>query len=207
MARSKSSGRWLNEHFHDEYVRQARALGFRSRAVFKLKEMNERDGFLRTGMRVLDLGAAPGAWSQYATQAVGRRGAVVALDILPMEPIPGVKAIAGDLCDEAVFRELTDLLGEKKMDVVLSDMAPNMSGTRAVDQPRALYLADLGFDAAQTVLADGGVFLVKLFHGSGFEAFQRQARESFEKVVIRKPKASRDRSREIYLLAKGFKPG
>jgi len=207
MARSKSSGRWLNEHFNDEYVLQARTLGFRSRAVFKLKEMNERDRFLRTGMGVLDLGAAPGAWSQYAAQAVGARGVVVALDILPMEPIPGVKAIAGDLCDEAVFGALIDLLGEKKMDVVLSDMAPNMSGTRAVDQPRALYLADLAFDVAQTVLDDGGAFLVKLFHGTGFEAFQRQAREVFEKVVIRKPKASRDRSREIYLLAKGFKPG
>ena len=205
MARSKSSGRWLNEHFQDEYVRQARALGFRSRAVFKLKEMNERDGFLRMGMRVMDLGAAPGAWSQYAAQVVGRRGSVVALDILPMEPIPGVKAIAGDLCDEGVFRELTDLPEEKKMDVVLSDMAPNMSGMRAVDQPRALYLAELAFDTAQTVLVDEGVLLVKLFHGSGFEAFQRRAREVFKKVVTRKPKASRDRSREIYLLAKGFK--
>lgn len=205
MVRSKSSSRWLAEHFQDEFVRHAQAQGYRSRAVFKLKEIQERDRFFATGMNVLDLGAAPGGWSQYATEVIGKKGRVVALDILPMEEIPGVTFIQGDFCDEIVLARLEETLAGGKVDLVLSDMAPNMSGNKAIDRPRSLYLAELALDTAQNVLADGGSFLVKLFQGVGIDEFQRQVKHSFAKVVIRKPKASRARSPELYLLAKGFK--
>lgn len=205
MARSRSSGRWLSEHFRDEYVKQAHAEGYRSRAVFKLMEIQERDRLLRPGMRVLDLGSAPGGWSQYAAGRVGRQGKVYALDVLPMEAIPGVEFVQGDFCEQTVWQELTRRLAGQKVDVVLSDMAPNMSGTRAIDQPRAIYFAELALETAKQVLAEGGALLVKMFQGAGFDEFKRECGQFFDKVQIRKPKASKSRSREVYLLAQGFK--
>lgn len=205
MARSKSSGRWLAEHFHDEYVKLAQEQGFRSRAVFKLKEIQERDDLIKPGMAVLDLGAAPGGWSQYALRQVGKRGRVVALDILPMEPIAGVTFIQGDFKDDAILEKLHAVLAGSGVDVVLSDMAPNLSGNKVVDQPRSMFLAELALETARNVLSEGGTFLVKLFQGSGSDAFQRDVNATFAKTLIRKPKASRTRSNEVYLLARGFK--
>ncbi len=204
MARTRSSGRWLAEHFNDDYVRQARALGYRSRARFKLEEIQRRDRILEPEMTVVDLGAAPGGWSQYAMEQVGPRGRVFALDILPMEPIAGVTFLQGDFTTDETWQGLQDLLGGRPVDVVLSDMAPNLSGNRSVDQPRAMALAELALEAAGQLLRPGGSFLTKLFHGEGFEAFQKQLRQEFSRVVTRKPKASRGRSREVYLLAQGF---
>ncbi|MEN8261194.1 MAG: 23S rRNA (uridine(2552)-2'-O)-methyltransferase RlmE [Pseudomonadota bacterium] len=205
MARSKSSGRWLAEHFHDEYVKLAQEHGYRSRAVFKLKEIQERDGLLTPGMNVLDLGAAPGGWSQYAMSQVGVRGKVIALDILPMEDLPGVTFIQGDFRDDVVVETLNGVLAGARIDVVLSDMAPNLSGNKAVDQPRSLFLAELALETARNVLDRGGAFLVKLFQGSGSEQFQKDVKQSFDKTFIRKPRASRARSCEVYLLGRGFK--
>ncbi len=204
MARSRSSGRWLAEHFNDDYVRQAQAKGWRSRAVFKLEEIQRRDRILRPGMTVVDLGAAPGGWSQYAAGQVAPDGQVIALDLLPMDPLPGVTFLQGDFTEAETWRQLQAAVGEREVDVVLSDMAPNLSGTRSVDQPRAMHLAELALDAAGHLLGDGGCFLTKLFHGEGFEAFQKQVRQRFAKVAVRKPRASRARSREVYLLAQDF---
>jgi 23S rRNA (uridine2552-2'-O)-methyltransferase len=198
----KSSQRWLREHFSDPYVKQAQLLGYRSRAVFKLKEIQERDKIFRPGMTVVDLGAAPGGWSQVVTKLVGRKGRVIALDILPMEPIEGVEFILGDFNEEALLDELLASLDGARVDWVLSDMAPNLSGIDSVDQPRSIALAELALDFANTVLGDGGGFLVKVFQGDGFDPFLVALRQNFKKVIIRKPKASRDRSREVYILAK-----
>ncbi|MEE9397279.1 MAG: 23S rRNA (uridine(2552)-2'-O)-methyltransferase RlmE [Methylococcales bacterium] len=205
MARSKSSGRWLSEHFKDEYVKKAHKLGYRSRAVFKLQDIQERSSIIRQGMKVLDLGAAPGGWSQYAANQVGKRGKVVALDILPMEEIPGVTIIQGDFREDSVWQDLCRVLDNEKVDLVFSDMAPNISGTKAVDQPRAMLLAELTFDAVQSILLPGGSMIVKVFQGDGFDQFRREVSKVFEKTEIKKPKASRARSREVYILSRGFK--
>ena len=200
MARSKSSGRWLSEHFSDEYVKQAQALGYRSRAVFKLKELDERDRLIKPGMVVLDLGAAPGGWSQYAAERIGRSGKIIALDILPLEAIPNVVFLQGDFREDAVAGQLRAELAGRPVDLVLSDMAPNISGARVVDQPRAMHLAELALEMARETLRPGGGFVVKLFQGPDVDVFVREARGLFARVSVRKPKASRDRSPEVYLV-------
>ena len=205
MGRSKSSHRWLQEHFQDEYVKQAKAQGYRSRAVFKLMEIQKKDQLIKPGMNVIDLGAAPGGWSEYVRQLIGKKNKVIALDILPMQEISGVEIILGDFRENDVLDELYAVLDGAPVNVVLSDMAPNISGNREVDQPRGMYLAELALHTAVTVLVKDGSFLVKVFHGEGFDAFYQEVRRSFSKVVIRKPKASRSRSREVYILAQGFK--
>ncbi|AFT72128.1 Ribosomal RNA large subunit methyltransferase E [Alloalcanivorax dieselolei B5] len=200
MARSKSSQRWLREHFDDHWVARAQAEGYRSRASFKLLEIHEKDKLFRSGMRVLDLGAAPGGWAQVAGRLVGSRGTVVASDILAMDPIPDVAFIQGDFREEAVYQQILDSLGGHKVDLVMSDMAPNMSGNRAVDLPRAMYLAELALDMAESVLEPDGVFLVKVFQGEGFDEYRRSLQDRFRRVVSRKPAASRPRSNEVYQL-------
>jgi len=205
MKRSKSSQNWLKRHFDDPYVKEAQKAGYRSRAAFKLLELQERSRFLRPGQVVVDLGAAPGGWSQIAVPLVGRKGAVIALDILPMDQLEGVDFIQGDFTEAAVHDELLAHLEGRGVDLVMSDMAPNISGLKAVDQPRAMYLAELALDFALSVLKPGGAFLVKVFQGEGFDDYLRQVRATFDKVVIRKPKASRPKSREVYLLAQGFR--
>ncbi|RFA30565.1 23S rRNA (uridine(2552)-2'-O)-methyltransferase [Alkalilimnicola ehrlichii] len=202
MARSKSSHRWLREHFDDIYVKKAQEAGYRSRAVFKLEEIQARDRLIRPGMNVVDLGAAPGGWSQLAQQMVGKKGRVVALDILPMEPLSGVVCLQADFTEEAALTALNEALAGAEVDLVLSDMAPNITGQAAIDQPRAMYLAELALDFACQVLKPGGDFLVKVFQGEGFDAYLRTLRREFQQVVSRKPKASRPRSREVYLLAR-----
>jgi 23S rRNA (uridine2552-2'-O)-methyltransferase len=202
--RSKSSGRWLQEHFADRFVKKARADGFRSRAIYKLEELDQREKLLRAGQVVLDLGAAPGAWSQYAARRVGRKGRVVASDILPMDPIVGVEFVPGDFREEAVVAALRALLPERAVDLLLSDMSPNLSGIDAVDQPRAMYLAELALDTAEKVLKPGGTALIKVFQGSGFSELLAATRRRFSKVRTLKPEASRARSPELYLLAKDF---
>ena len=204
MARSKSSGRWLQRHFNDAYVRQAQQAGYRSRAAFKLLEINERDHILRPGMTVIDLGAAPGGWTQVVAKIVGERGRIIALDILPMDSMPGVRFIHGDFREDAVFAALLEMVGEQRVDLVISDMAPNISGMKSVDQPRAMYLAELALDLARKVLSPGGALLVKAFEGEGMEALRRELRVSFKTLVTRKPKASRPSSREVYMLAKNY---
>jgi 23S rRNA (uridine2552-2'-O)-methyltransferase len=205
MGRSKSSGRWMQEHFDDEYVKMAQAQGYRSRAVFKLKEIQDKDQLIKPGMNIIDLGAAPGGWSQLARQLVGKRDKIIALDILAMDPIEGVEFIQGDFREQSVMDQLCAVLNGAAINLVMSDMAPNMSGNKGVDQPRAIYLGELALETAKTVLAKDGVFLVKLFHGAGFEELYKEISQSFTKVAIRKPKASRPRSNEVYILAKGFK--
>lgn len=205
MARTKSSTQWMQEHFDDPYVKMAQAQGFRSRAVFKLKEINEKDNLIKTGINVVDLGAAPGGWSQFARQLLGKNGRLVALDILPMEPLEGVDMIVGDFREESVLAELYNILDNAPIQLVLSDMAPNMSGNKSTDQARAMYLCELALDTAKTVLMKNGNFLVKIFQGEGFEAYFKEVQQAFNSVVIRKPKASRPRSNEVYILAKGFK--
>ncbi len=205
MGRSKSSSRWMAEHFEDEYVKMAQAQGYRSRAVFKLKEIQEKDQLIKPGMNIVDLGAAPGGWSQFARQLLGKKNKLIALDILSMDALEGVDFIQGDFREESVMEELFVALEGLPVDLVMSDMAPNMSGNKGVDQPRAIYLGELALDTAKTVLTKNGSFLVKLFHGEGFEAIHSEIQRSFTKVAIRKPKASRPRSNEVYILAKGFK--
>jgi 23S rRNA (uridine2552-2'-O)-methyltransferase len=202
--RSKSSGRWLQEHHSDPFVLRARAEGWRSRAVFKLEEIDRREKLLKPGMVCLDLGAAPGAWSQYARRQVGRTGRVVASDILEMEPITGVEFVQGDFREEAVLEQLEALLPQRAADVVLSDMAPNLSGMDSVDQPRSMYLAELALDMASRVLKPEGAALIKVFQGAGFQELLALARQRFAKTKLLKPQASRARSPELYLLAKGF---
>jgi 23S rRNA (uridine2552-2'-O)-methyltransferase len=195
----------MQEHFDDEYVKMAQAQGYRSRAVFKLKEIQDKDQLIKPGMNIIDLGAAPGGWSQFARQLVGKKDKIIALDILAMDPLEGVDFIQGDFREQAVLDQLYAALDGAPINLVLSDMAPNMSGNKGVDQPRAIYLGELALETAKTVLAKDGVFLVKLFHGAGFEEFHKEVLQSFAKVTIRKPKASRPRSNEVYILAKGFK--
>ncbi len=205
MARSKSSKRWLKEHFDDYYVQKAQREGWRSRAVYKLQEIDQKDTLFRPGMTVVDLGAAPGGWSQWATHRIGDKGHVYALDILPVEPFAGVTFIQGDFREDAVYQQLLDALGGRDVDLIMSDMAPNMSGNAAVDIPRAMYLAELAMDFADQALKPGGDLLMKVFQGEGFDALHRALRERYGKVVTRKPKASRPRSREVYLLARSKK--
>ena len=203
--RSKSSSRWMKEHFDDPYVKQAQKDGYRSRAVYKLLEIDEKDRLLKPGMTVVDLGSAPGSWSETAVRKLGHKGRLVALDILPMDSIAGVEFIQGDFTEQAAYDKLLETLGDQKVDLVMSDIAPNITGLKSVDQPRSMYLVELALDLAQKVLKKDGVFLVKVFTGSEVDEFKKQMRESFNKIVIRKPKASRPRSPEIYLLGRGFK--
>ena len=200
--RTKSSARWLAEHFSDTYVKRAQQAGWRSRAVFKLDEIQRRDHLIKPGMTVVDLGAAPGGWSQYAAKILAGRGSVLALDILPMEPLAGVEIIQVDFAQEPVLEQLRRRFAGHPVDLVLSDMAPNMSGDDAIDQPRAMYLAELALAFARSVLGPHGTLLVKVFQGAGFATYLRELRAGFRGVVTRKPKASRTRSRELYLLAK-----
>jgi len=208
MAKSKSSKGWLKEHFDDEYVRRAQQDGYRSRAIYKLIEIDKKDRLVKPGMTIVDLGAAPGGWSEYCVKKLGKKGVIIALDILPMEPIEGVTIIEGDFREDAVIDELMAVMASDdksgKADLVVSDMAPNISGMDPVDMPRAYYLCELALDLARQALNPGGGLLVKLFQGEGFEEYSKELKASFSKVVMRKPKASRPRSREIYALATGF---
>jgi 23S rRNA (uridine2552-2'-O)-methyltransferase len=205
MARSKSSNQWMQEHFQDEYVKKAQALGLRSRAVFKLMEIQEKDKIIRPGMNVVDLGAAPGGWSEYARKLLSPKDKIVGLDLLQIEPIAGVDFIQGDFREDEVLQQLYECLDNQPVHLLLSDMAPNMSGNRDMDQPRAIYLGELALDAVQTILLQGGTFLIKMFQGAGFDDYHNQVKQQFNSVAIRKPKASRARSNEVYILAKGFK--
>ena len=205
MARSKTSHRWLKEHFDDPYVKMAQRDGYRSRASYKLLEVQEKDRILRPGMTVVDLGAAPGGWSQVASRVLGDKGRLIASDILEMDSIADVTFIQGDFTDDAVFAQILQAIDGHPVDLVISDMAPNMSGVRAADQARAMYLCELALDMSTRVLRPGGDFLIKIFQGEGFDTYLKQVRERFEKVQMRKPLSSRDRSREQYLLARGFR--
>ncbi len=201
--RSRSSQRWLKEHFDDPYVQRAQQEGYRGRAVYKLQEIDERDRLLKPGMRVVDLGAAPGGWTQYAARKIGRKGVLVASDILPMDPVPGAEIVIGDFREDAVLDAILASLGDEGADLVLSDMAPNLTGTDAVDLPRSIHLCELALDLAMRVLNPQGAFLVKLFQGEGSDAYLVEVRRRFRTVKVRKPKASRPRSREVYVLARG----
>jgi 23S rRNA (uridine2552-2'-O)-methyltransferase len=205
MARSKTSSGWLKEHFKDQYVVRAQQEGYRSRAAYKLLEIDDKDKLLKPGMTVVDLGAAPGGWTQIAANRVGSKGLVVALDILEMDPIPEVTVLHGDFREDEVLQQLLAALDGKQVDLVMSDMAPNMSGVKSVDQPRAMYLVELALELCSTVLKPGGNMLVKLFQGEGSEAFIKACRAAFGKVIIRKPAASRGRSREVYVLARNYR--
>ncbi len=204
MTRSKSSRRWLDRHFNDEFVKKAQQEGYRSRAAFKLLEIQHRDHVLKPGQTVVDLGAAPGGWSQVAQRIVGPQGRVVALDILPMEPLPDVTFIQGDFRESGPLQQLSEVLTGRSVDLVISDMAPNVSGMAAVDQPRAMYLCELALDFAKQVLRPGGGLVVKVFQGEGCDEYLKELRSLFSKVAIRKPKASRPGSREVYLVAGNY---
>jgi len=209
MARSKSSGSWLKEHFDDEYVKLSQKEGYRSRAIYKLKEIQQKDQLIKHGMQVVDLGAAPGGWSQYAVELVGGSGRVVASDILPIDPLPFVEFIQGDFTEQSVLDDILSVLNkdseDAKADVVISDMAPNVTGVESIDQPKSIYLCELSLDMARTILKQGGSFVAKVFQGDGSDAFVNDVKSSFKQVKIRKPKASRPRSREVYVVALGFK--
>lgn len=202
---SSSSKRWMQEHVNDFYVKEANKKGLRSRAVFKLEEINSKDKLIRPGMTVVDLGAAPGSWSQWAVDTVGLNGKVIACDILPMDSIAGVDFLQGDFRDEAVLDALLNRIGDSKVDVVLSDMAPNMSGNAAMDQPKSMYLVELALDMCRSVLVKEGSFTVKVFMGADFDAFMQEVRKMFKTVKTRKPDSSRARSREVYIVATGYK--
>ncbi len=205
MKRSKSSRQWLDRHFNDEYVKKAQKAGYRSRAAFKLLEIQEKDRVIKPGMRVVDLGAAPGGWSQIARDLVGEKGQVIALDILPMDPIAGVDIIQGDFREDEPLAQLRNLLDGEPVDLVISDLAPNVTGMASVDQPRAIYLCELALDFARESLKPGGGFVIKVFQGAGFDEYLKSLRQSFGRVVSRKPASSRPKSREIYLVAGNFK--
>lgn len=207
MKRTRTSKAWMMEHVNDAYVQRAKAEGYRSRAAFKLLEIDERDHLLRPGMVVVDLGAAPGSWTQAALKRVGAKGRVIALDLLPVETMPGMEFIQGDFQEDAVLEQLEILLAGAPVDLVLSDMAPNMSGIELTDQARSVYLAELALDFAVKHLKPGGKFLVKVFQGAGFMEFRQEAQKHFAALQVRKPKASRDRSAEVYLLGNGFRAG
>ncbi|MCG6659533.1 23S rRNA (uridine(2552)-2'-O)-methyltransferase RlmE [Halomonas campisalis] len=204
-AASKTSKGWLKEHFDDRFVQQRWQDGYRSRASYKLLALDEKDRLFTPGMAVIDLGAAPGGWSQVAAEKVGPEGVVIASDILEMDGLAGVEFIQGDFTEEAVLEAILAALGGRPVDLVMSDMAPNMSGMAAIDQPQAMYLVELALDLAQQTLRPGGRFLAKVFQGEGFDDYLKALRGSFGKVVTRKPDASRARSREVYLLAEGFR--
>lgn len=203
MARSTSSNTWLREHVNDQYVQMAKKDGYRARAAYKLLEINEKDKLIRPGTVLADLGSAPGSWSQVAARIVGPQGKVFALDILPMNPIADVDFIQGDFREDEVLAEFVDLLDGRALDLVISDMAPNISGMSAMDQARSFLLCELALEFARDHLKPGGCFLVKVFQGSDFQPYLQSMRDLFDEVVTRKPKASRDRSSEIYLLGKG----
>lgn len=206
MGKKKSSSRaWLKEHHDDIFVQRAQKEGYRSRAVYKLMEINDKDQVLRRGMSVLDLGSAPGGWSQVAAKLVGEAGRVVASDILLMDALPDVVFVQGDFTEQETYDRIVASLNDKPLDVVLSDMAPNMSGMPEVDQPRSMYLVELATELAERALAPGGAFITKVFQGEGFEPWFRQIRDRFDRVTTRKPAASRPRSREVYIVASGFK--
>ncbi len=205
MARSKSSDGWLKEHFNDPYVQKAKQEGWRSRAVYKLQEIDKKDSLFKSGMCVVDLGAAPGGWSQWTTHKVGAKGEVFALDILPVEPFAGVTFIQGDFREDDVYDHLLSSLNGRDVDVVMSDMAPNMSGNKGVDIPRAMYLVELCVDLADQVLKKNGDLLMKVFQGEGCDQLLATLKTKYKKVITRKPDASRSRSKEVYLLARGKK--
>lgn len=205
MSRSKSSKAWLKEHFDDPFVKQSQRLGYRSRACFKLLEIQEKDSIIKPGMTVVDLGSAPGGWSQVVSELIGDQGKIIASDILPMDPLPDVEFIQGDFTEDEVYEQILTAMAGELADLVISDMAPNMSGMKDVDQPRAMYLVELAVDLAQQTLKPGGVFLAKVFQGEGFEALMKNLRQNYQQVITRKPDSSRARSSEVYLLAKGLK--
>ena len=205
MAKKGSSRRWMHEHLSDEFVKKAQKEGYRSRAVYKLLEIVEKKAIIRNGDKVLDLGAAPGGWSQVAAKLVGSQGKVIASDILPIELIDGVDFLQGDFTEQSVYDDLLVMTDSAKVDVVLSDMAPNMSGQLSVDQPKSMYLAELAIEMAIKTLNPGGSFVVKVFQGDGFDVFVQNAKKAFKKVSVIKPKASRPRSKEVYLLASQLK--
>jgi 23S rRNA (uridine2552-2'-O)-methyltransferase len=205
MARTKSSAHWLQEHVNDPYVKQAQRDGYRSRASYKLIQLNEKDKLIRPGMLIVDLGSAPGGWSQVAGRLAGERGRVVATDILPMEPLPNVEFLQGDFTDEAVLSQVLSLLGGHKPDLILCDIAPNITGIDSADQASSMYLAELALDFARQALKQQGDFVVKVFQGEGSDAYLKDLRSSFGKVLVRKPPASRPRSREVYMVAKGLR--
>jgi 23S rRNA (uridine2552-2'-O)-methyltransferase len=204
MKKTPSSRRWLQEHHSDSYVLQARKEGYRSRAAYKLLEIDRRDRLFRPGMVVLDLGAAPGGWSQVAAQRIGARGRVIAFDLLDMPPLPGVEFQRGDINDDQAIDKLLKTLPDGGVDLVISDMAPNISGVDAIDQPRSIQVAEMALDVARKVLHPGGDMLIKLFQGAGVDAYIKELRRSFRKVIHRKPQASRARSREVYVLGRDF---
>lgn len=202
---SKTSKAWMKEHFDDKYVKEAQRLGYRSRACFKLLELQEKDSLVRSAGTVVDLGSAPGGWSQVSAEIVGDHGRVIASDILPMDALAGVDFVQGDFTEDTVFEQILSVIGNSSVDLVISDMAPNMSGMAAVDQPRGMHLVELALDMAKSVLSPGGNFAVKIFQGEGFDAYLRDCRDSFKTVLVRKPKSSRARSKEVYIVGKGFK--
>jgi len=205
MPRTKSSASWLARHLSDPFVKQAQKDGYRSRSAYKLVELNEKDHLIRPGMRVMDLGSAPGGWSQVAGKLVGEKGRVLATDILPMEPVKNVDFIQGDFTDEAVFNRILEALNGAKPDLIISDIAPNITGIDSADQGTSIYLVELALDMVRRVLKPKGNFVVKVFQGSGSDAYLKDVRTSFEKVSVRKPAASRSRSREVYVVARGFR--
>lgn len=199
------SKNWIREHIEDPFVKRATREGWRSRAVYKLQELDGKYGLIKPGMTIVDLGAAPGSWSQYAAKKVGKKGKVIAIDVLDMDTIDNVFYLQGDFSNDQIYKSLMDLIGQKKVDLVLCDMAPNITGISSVDQPGAMYLAELAADFAKETLVPKGSLIVKLFHGSGFDDYVKMLRKSFYKVLIRKPEASRPRSREVYALATQYK--
>ena len=209
MAKSKTSNAWLQEHFNDQYVKKSQQEGYRSRAVYKLKEIQQKEKLIKPNMKVIDLGAAPGSWSQYVAKIVGKKGRIIASDILDIAPLPFVEFIKGDFTEQNVLDKIFSLIGDynnnhNKLDVVISDMAPNITGVESIDQPRSLYLCELALDMARDILKPNGSFVVKLFQGQGSDEYLRDVRTSFKQVKIRKPKASRARSKEVYVVARNF---
>ena len=205
MSRSKSSKRWLQEHHRDAYVLKAREQGYRSRAVFKLEQIQQKDHILKPGQFVLDLGAAPGGWSEYSSRIVGDKGRIIALDLLPIEPIAGVEVVQGDFTLQETLDRLLALTGGRQFDLVLSDMAPNLSGMESIDQPKSIHLAELAFGLASEWLSPDGIFVSKLFQGAGFDDLVARLRATFESVKLRKPDSSRSRSNEIYAVCHGLR--
>ena len=204
MAKSKNRT-WIKQHVKDPYVKQSQRDGYRSRASYKLLEIVEKGRYIKPGMVVVDLGSAPGGWSQVAAKLVGHKGCVVAVDILPMDPVAGVSFIQGDFTEEEILNQLLNEIGNRPVDLVISDMAPNLTGMKAVDQPAMIYLAELAVDLVQQIMTDDGIFIAKLFQGEGFDEFVRNTRTVFNVVSLKKPDASRSKSREVYLVAKGLK--
>lgn len=205
MARSKTSAAWLKEHVDDVWVKKAQQDGYRTRASYKLIELDEKDQLIKQGMTIIDLGAAPGGWSQVVARKLNGNGVIIASDILPMDPIADVEFIQGDFTEQSVFDDIMAVVNNRPVDLVISDMAPNISGMASIDQPSSMYLVELALDMAQQVLKPKGNFVAKVFQGEGFDEYQQALKQSFDKVIIRKPKASRPRSKEVYIVAKGFR--